>query len=531
MPNSKLTTDVLFIREQLSRILKSAPFRRSAVLSKFLEFIVKETQKGNELTLKEYVIAVNVLNKSPDFNPQLNGIVRIHANRLRKLLDEYYQNEGLNDPIVISIPKGRYIPNFESKQGGNLPNLDGKPTEEVIPEAKPTVAVLPFECYQKNERLEVICSVLCHDLTIELSRFPEIGVITNYSTECALKKTPDVQQLASNLGLDYIITGYCVMEEERTRINIELSDCKEHRLLWAESYYIDDLKADWVQGYKHIIQKITAMTCGFFGLIYRNTLNAHVPVNYDCLYAIYWHNRYHNQFTEEAYHETIKAVEKGLEKTHDSTLLTAFKAELYLNLLVMIADPDEDYLRIGTDLVKKAIAHDATCQHAYQVYAWANLLNHDHIEVYRSIEKCLSLNPNNPMYLGQMGFGYTCAGDYEKGMDLMSESINLNPFYTWNLNLGFAFYFLHSEDYEEALLWAEKVNRRKFLWDPLMRASILGLLNQTEAASEALQEVLKICPDFEEFSDRMVNAFLFDKNLTQKISKGLELAGLKNLVK
>jgi hypothetical protein len=66
------------------------------------------------------------LNKSPDFNPQLNGIVRIHANRLRKLLDEYYQNEGVNDPIVISIPKGRYIPNFESKQGGQSPKFGWK---------------------------------------------------------------------------------------------------------------------------------------------------------------------------------------------------------------------------------------------------------------------------------------------------------------------------------------------------------------------------------------------------------------------
>jgi tetratricopeptide (TPR) repeat protein len=189
---------------------------------------------------------------------------------------------------------------------------------------------------------------------------------------------------------------------------------------------------------------------------------------------------------------------------------------------------NQAYLKKGTDLVKKAIANDTTCQHAYQVYAWANLLNHDHIEIYRTIEKCLSLNPNNPMYLGQMGFGYVCAGDYEKGMDLMSESINLNPFYTWNLNIGFAFYFIHCDDLEEALLWAEKVNRRKFLWDPLLRASIQGLLGRKKDALGAVQEVIAMCPDFPEISERMVNAFLFDKNLTQKISKGLHLAGLMN---
>jgi len=523
------STDVLMIREQLSRILNSAAFKRSAILSRFLEFVITETLKGNDQTLKEYVIAISVLNKSPEFNPQLNGIVRIHANRLRKLLDEYYQSDGLNDPIAISIPKGRYIPSFETRPGNNFSKSNGNPEAGEILEMKPTVAVLPLEFFQENIRLDVVCSVLCHDLTAELSKFPEIGVITNYSTQCALERTPNIETLVSNLGIDYLITGCCVIENDRIRISAELNECKEHKLLWAESYYIDDLESDWVRGYKRIIQKITAMTCGFFGLIYRNTLNAHVPVNYDCLYAIYWHNRYHNQFTEEAYKETIKALEKGLSKAPDNTLLTAFKAELYLNLLVMIPDPEEDYLKIGTDLVKKAIARDGTCQHAYQVYAWANLLNHDHIEIYRSIEKCLSLNPNNPMYLGQMGFGYICAGDYEKGMDLMSESINLNPFYTWNLNLGFAFYFIKSEDYEEALLWAEKVNRREFLWDPLMRASILGLLNRKKAAFSAYQEVLNICPNFEKFSHRMVNTFLFDRSLVEKITKGLHFAGLKYL--
>jgi len=115
--------------------------------------------------------------------------------------------------------------------------------------------------------------------------------------------------------------------------------------------------------------------------------------------------------------------------------------------------PDEkDFLKVGTDLVKSAILADRRCQHAYQVYAWSNLLNKERTELYKSIKKCLSLNPNNPMYIGQMGFGYICAGDYEEGLLLMSESIELNPYYTWNLNIGICFYYIHHKDYNEALL-------------------------------------------------------------------------------
>lgn len=45
-----------------------------------------ETLNGNEQSLKEYIIGVNVLKKDPDFNPQIDSIVRIHAGRLRKYL-------------------------------------------------------------------------------------------------------------------------------------------------------------------------------------------------------------------------------------------------------------------------------------------------------------------------------------------------------------------------------------------------------------------------------------------------------------
>src|SRR4030095_2034535 len=53
------------------------------------------------------------LRKESDFNPQVDSIVRIHAGRLRRALKEYYYEEGKDDPIMISIPKGSYAPNFK----------------------------------------------------------------------------------------------------------------------------------------------------------------------------------------------------------------------------------------------------------------------------------------------------------------------------------------------------------------------------------------------------------------------------------
>lgn len=74
------------IDKQVSKILQSEVFLKSKILSNFLRFIIMETLNGNEQSLKEYIIGVNVLKKDPDFNPQIDSIVRIHAGRLRKYL-------------------------------------------------------------------------------------------------------------------------------------------------------------------------------------------------------------------------------------------------------------------------------------------------------------------------------------------------------------------------------------------------------------------------------------------------------------
>ena len=46
---------------------------------------------GNANILKEYTIALNVLDKPSNFKPQENSIVRIHAGRLRRALNHYYK--------------------------------------------------------------------------------------------------------------------------------------------------------------------------------------------------------------------------------------------------------------------------------------------------------------------------------------------------------------------------------------------------------------------------------------------------------
>lgn len=75
----------------------------------------------HDASLKEYTIGVEVFGKSPDFDPQGDSTVRVAANRLRTELEKYYAGAGLNDEILINLPKGHYIPEIVRRSTGSSP--------------------------------------------------------------------------------------------------------------------------------------------------------------------------------------------------------------------------------------------------------------------------------------------------------------------------------------------------------------------------------------------------------------------------
>lgn len=100
------------IDEALERVLASRGFRGSARKQRFLRFIVQETLAGHADRIKAYAIAIDVFDRDASFDPLLDPVVRIHAGRVRRCLEQYYLTDGAFDAVRITIPKGSYVPQF-----------------------------------------------------------------------------------------------------------------------------------------------------------------------------------------------------------------------------------------------------------------------------------------------------------------------------------------------------------------------------------------------------------------------------------
>lgn len=100
------------VEEQLGRILANDHFARSPRLSSFLRFVVEAKLDGHEARVQEYAIGIDVFDRGESFDPRVDSIVRVEAGRLRDRLSKYYAEEGREDPILISLPRRGYVPEF-----------------------------------------------------------------------------------------------------------------------------------------------------------------------------------------------------------------------------------------------------------------------------------------------------------------------------------------------------------------------------------------------------------------------------------
>jgi adenylate cyclase len=146
--------------ENLSSILQPTPCRRrrsrsigacvnspgfvsSVRLCRFLTHVVHRTLDGDIDSLKELSIAMEVFDRTSDYDPNIDAIVRVEARRLRAKLKAYYEEgQGTVDPVLIGLRPGSYVPVFRWLDT-RLPKHRAE-IGATIPSGRTSIAVSPF---------------------------------------------------------------------------------------------------------------------------------------------------------------------------------------------------------------------------------------------------------------------------------------------------------------------------------------------------------------------------------------------------
>src|SRR5262245_7482252 len=112
-----------------------------------------------------------------------------------------------------------------------------KPTRRAVamPD-QPAIAVLPFVNWSGDPRQDCFAGGMTEEITTGLSRLHWLSVIACNSSSDHVGKPADTRQLASELGVRYVVEGSIWAVGESIRVSSRLIDTENGRHIWAEKY-------------------------------------------------------------------------------------------------------------------------------------------------------------------------------------------------------------------------------------------------------------------------------------------------------
>ncbi len=219
--------------KQLARIVESPKFVTSARLCRFLTHIVNRTIGGDPASLKEFSIAMEVFDRTSDYDPNIDAIVRVEARRMRAKLKDYYEGPGRNDPVLIGLRPGSYVPIFRW--------LDPEPTSQgqeidAAVQARASIAVLPFVNMSPEPEQDYFCDGISEEIINSLTHIAGLKVIARSSVFQFKGASFDIRDVGRRLDADIVIEGSVRKAGEQLRITAQAIEAQSGYHLWSEVF-------------------------------------------------------------------------------------------------------------------------------------------------------------------------------------------------------------------------------------------------------------------------------------------------------
>jgi len=324
------------VREQLEKILAHRLFSRSVRMCRFLRFAVDHALSGRADDLKEYVIGVEVFDRSAEYDPRVDPIVRVEARRLRSKLKAYYEADGAADPIIIEFLSGSYAPRIRERRHTPPPAPASGPI---------TVVVLPFADLSLKPGNEYFSDGLTEELIHVLTKVAGMRVVAWNTAALLRERQQDMSAIREELNADFALTGSARIAGPSLRVRAQLIDTATGIYLWSETFdrRLHDIFAIQEEIARAIVRtlRLQLVPSGEAGALGR----APTEIGSYDLYLkgrYYWHRR-----TPEDMERSIEYFQAALDADPQSSLAHTGLADAY-NLLVDygLMSPEEGMPRV-----------------------------------------------------------------------------------------------------------------------------------------------------------------------------------------
>ena len=509
------------VRRHVDNLLGSPHFDASARSRQFLGYVVDEVLAGRGGQLSQASIAVAVFGRRPDFDAVLDPIVRVQAGRLRRSLERYYLLTSDTGPCRIELPRGSYAPVFADPmidavgQVTRASGLSAEPANDW-----PAILIHPFAFDSDEDKL--VAARAQDTLSQELCHYGDLRVL----------RQDDLNELdrRERVRVRFELRGALLRDGQVSRVAARLVDRATGEQLWSEEFHITPGTDRWHGSVEDVARAVAARVGSEYGVIARvlagdcaaGRLNRETPSGaIACCYHFFYSRR------AEELAPAIEALQQLTAKGSAVGLAWVYLARLYLvnHTFELSALPTP--ITRAIPFAYQGVMLDPASARARCVLAAVLIVEGELRAALDELEQILRLNPDSLGYRETVGWLMALAGDWDRGIGLMRETMARNPYVQPHVNHGLWADGLRRGDFEASHRAALEYRDSAFFWRDLMIASSRGLLGRATEAKASVGELLRTKPTFPERGRTLIGHYIKAPELRELVCEGLSKAGLE----
>jgi serine/threonine protein kinase/tetratricopeptide (TPR) repeat protein len=322
-------------------------------------------------------------------------------------------------------------------------------------EAINSIAVLPFQNKSADADTDYLSDGLAESLIFRLSQLPGLKVSPTTSVMRYKGKDTDIAKVASELGVDAVMTGRLVKRGDNLNITVELVDIRNNKSLWGEQYErkMSDLLATQREIAAAITQKLQLKLAGSDtkGITKRYTDNNEA-------YQLYLKGRfYFARRTDEDIRRSIELFQQAIKLDPNFALAYVGVSESY-NVM-----PSYPYMSpneanpLAKAAVVRALEIDPDLPEAHTVAGMiAATYDWDWVKAEREFKRSLELDPNLAITHYRYAWVYLSPmGRHDEAIAEMKRAMELEPL-SLVQGANFAAVYLYARQFDKALDQAKK---------------------------------------------------------------------------
>jgi TolB-like protein/Tfp pilus assembly protein PilF len=257
---------------------------------------------------------------------------------------------------------------------------------------RPSIAVMPFDGLSTAPDQEFLADGMAEDIIAGLSKFRWLLVIARRSTFTYKGQTRDIREIASELGVRYIVEGTVRKSGNRIRVTAQLVDAETGNHIWSDRY---DRKMDDIFVIQdEVAEAIIRAVAPEISQAEIERARRLPPENLDA-----W-----------AHYQRGLAIEASGEEADFSASIEHFDRAVK-------ADPTFADALAMASLQRTRLAHFFRSEHSDRLFSEADQLS----------RKAMRLDPRNPVALFARGRLLNVRGEFSQALEYCERAVELDP--------------------------------------------------------------------------------------------------------